>query len=494
MSAYASLESKFGLLNDIGGVQSVLGWDRETMMPHGASAMRAEQQATLATIAHRMLTETETADLLDKAAGESLDEWQTANLALMQRQFADASALPADLVSAFARSSSETEMRWRAARAADDYASVLPAFEALLGLVREVAAIKSAAFGLSPYDAMLDSYQPDLRAAEIDALFAELKGFLPGFIDRAIARQATMPTVSAPPTMAADANQMALCKAVAGRMGFDFHQGRLDLSAHPFSSGSAHDVRITTRFTDGNLLAPLMGVMHETGHALYAMGCPEPWLRQPVGQASGMVIHESQSLIMEMQAGRQRRFADFLAAEMVSHLKIASADCSGKAVHRALTQVGKTFIRVGADEATYPVHVILRYGLEQDLLSGDLAPADLPGAWNEGMRAMLGIVPPTDTLGCLQDPHWYGGAFGYFPTYTLGALLAAQLFQAALRAHPAIETELGEGNFSTLLEWLRVNIHAEGSRKSWNQLVKDATGKPLGVADFKAHLERRYLG
>jgi carboxypeptidase Taq len=276
-------------------------------------------------------------------------------------------------------------------------------------------------------------------------------------------------------------------------LGFDFSAGRLDVSAHPFCGGTPDDVRLTTRYDEADFAPALMGVLHETGHALYERGLPAAWRRQPVGAARGMSIHESQSLIVEMQACRSRSFLAFAAPLIREAFGGEGPAWAPDNLWRLYGAVEPGFIRVDADEVTYPAHVVLRYGLEKAMIAGDLAPADLPGAWNDGMVHLLGLVPPDDRLGCLQDIHWYDGAWGYFPTYTLGALTAAQLFAAAVVAEPGIPAALGRGDFGPLLAWLRVNVHAKGSLLSTDELIVAATGRPLDTEVFKRHLRRRYL-
>ena len=277
------------------------------------------------------------------------------------------------------------------------------------------------------------------------------------------------------------------------RLGFDFEHGRLDISLHPFCGGTPDDVRITTRYDETNFTRALMGVLHETGHALYEAGLPRRWLGQPVGEARGIAVHESQSLIVEMQSCRSPAFVRFLAGELRRTFGDDPAFAPDNLV-RLYNRVEPGFIRVDADEATYPLHVILRHRLERHLIAGDLAVRDLPAAWNEGMRELLGLTPPDDRMGCLQDIHWPVGAFGYFPCYTLGALLAAQLFRAAEAAIPDLDSAIGRGDFAPLLAWLREKVHGQGAKPGFEELVRQATGGPLAIEPFLEHLRERYLG
>jgi carboxypeptidase Taq len=277
-------------------------------------------------------------------------------------------------------------------------------------------------------------------------------------------------------------------------VGFDFTHGRLDTSLHPFCGGVPDEVRITTRYDEADFAKALMGVLHETGHALYERGLPGDWRAQPVGAARGMAVHESQSLLIEMQACRSAEFAAYLAPLAREAFAGKGPAWTADNLLRLNNRVSPGFIRVDADEVTYPAHIILRYRLEKNIIAGDLPLADLPGAWNEGMQALLGITPPDDRHGCLQDIHWFDGAWGYFPTYTLGAIAAAQLFAAATAAIPEIPAAIGRGDFAPLIGWLRQNVHAWGSFHSTDALLEQATGRPLDPKAFEAHLTARYLG
>lgn len=494
MSAYKSLEAKFRRIGALQEAAAMLHWDWAAMMPPGGATARAEQLATLKVLVHEALTDPRLEELLDAAEEESgLDPWQRANLREMRRRWLHATAVPADLVEALSRASSDCEREWRRARPENDFRGVLPKLHAVLDLVRGVAAAKAARLGKSPYEALLDEYEPDGSTAEIDRLFDDLSQFLPDFIDRVIEHQARRSPPVEPQGPFPIERQRAIALRLMERLGFEFDHGRLDVSLHPFCGGTPDDVRITTRYDEASFRGALMGVLHETGHALYERGLPAAWRRQPVGEARGMAMHESQSLLFEMQACRSREFTEYLAPLLRETFGGSAVEWAPDNLFRLNTQVQRSLIRVDADEATYPAHVILRYRLEKSLIAGDLPLADLPGAWAEGMAELVGIAPPDDRTGCLQDIHWYDGAWGYFPTYTLGAMIAAQLFDAAKRAVPSILPSIAKGDFAPLLAWLRAHVHGKGSLFSTAELVREATGRPLDASIYKRHLETRYL-
>ena len=490
--AYQRLEDRFARIATIGEAGAMLGWDAAAVMPPGGASARGDQLAVLAGLAHGLLTAPDVeADLAE--ASEPENAWEAANLRLMRREHARATALPASLVEAEARANSACEKIWRVARATRDFALVAPSLSTVLDLVRERAAALSDRLGVAPYDALLDGFQPGLTTQDFDPVFARYEIFLADALPRAEARQKKSPApIRLTGTFPAD-TQEALCRRLSERAGLDFGHARLDRSVHPFCGGTPSDVRITTRYDEADPVQAMMGVLHETGHALYERGLPEGWARQPVGAASGMAAHESQSLIVEMQACRSDPFLGWLSGELVAAFDGAGPAWAPSNLARLWRRVERGCIRVDADEMTYPAHVILRTRLERAMVAGDLSVADLPGAWAEEMRRLLGITPPDDGRGCLQDIHWYEGMFGYFPAYTLGAMAAAQLMAAARAAMPDLDRALAKGDLAPLTGWLRANIHQAGSRVGFNDLLLEVTGRRLDPGAFEAHLTARYL-
>lgn len=493
--AYAALEKRFRRYSALSGASAMLGWDQEAMMPSGGAEARAEQMATLDVMQHELLAAPEVEEQLveAEAAATTLDFWQRANLREMRRLQINETVAPTDLVEARSRAVSACVVAWRDARAKDDFRAVSDKLATVLDLTREYGAAKAEKLETSLYDALIDSYEPGGNMAAIDPVFATLKEELPGLLDNILAKQAAAPAPLKPEGPFPASKQKELGEKVMAALGFDFEHGRLDESAHPFTGGVPDDVRITTRYSAGDFTRALMGVIHETGHALYELGLPKDWRTQPVGSSRGMVLHESQSLLMEMQACRSPAFYRFLSPLASEVLGIWGEAMAPDNLNRIGHRVERGLIRVDADEVTYPLHVMLRYELEKALLAEDLSVADLPGAWRDGMKASLGIVPPDDRDGCLQDIHWYHGSFGYFPTYTLGALAAAQLYKAAGDALPDLEASIAAGDFEPLLSWLRTNVHAKASSKLTGDILTEATGADLGAEAFLRHLSKRYL-
>jgi carboxypeptidase Taq len=490
-AAYERLTRRMSRLGALGEASAMLHWDASAMMPSGGGAARGEQLATLAGLSHELFTAPEmAADLAEATADEP---WAEANLELIRRSHLRSAALPTSLVEASARANSACEKIWREAKASSDFAMVRPYLEEVLRLQRETAQALSAVSGLSPYDSLMESYQRGVTAAEVEPVFDAYEVFLRDALPRAEEIQARRGVALPLPGPFPVATQRELCRALSLRIGLEADHSRLDESVHPFCGGTPSDVRITTFYSEADPAKALLGVLHETGHALYERGLPEAYARQPVGEAAGMAAHESQSLIVEMQASRSDAFLSFLGPQLQAAYGGDAAVYTAANLAGLWRHVSRGFIRVDADELTYPAHVILRFRLERAMIEGRLAIADLPGAWAEGLRSLLGITPPDDARGCLQDIHWYDGGFGYFPSYTLGAMAAAQLMKAARAATPGLDAALAQGDMAPLLTWLRANVHGHGSRLGFQDLLRAATGKPLDPMDFQDHLTSRYL-
>lgn len=506
-SATAALEARMARRHHLGQAAMLASWDMQTGLPAGAAEARGETLAALAAERHRLLADPET-EALAAAAGAALAEagpeadpggWRRANLARIDRLARAARAAPTDLVAALARAEAACETVWRAARPADDFASLRPSLETVTSLVRQRADALVAA-GLAPtaHDALLDEFQPGLAAARVDALFAPLAERLPPLLEDALARQDARDRAAPPRPAPAvpTGGQEAAARALIAAVGFDFERGRLGVSAHPFCSGGDDDARITSRYDEADFLSALMAALHETGHALYEQGLPRAWREQPVGRAAGMAVHESQSLLLEMQICRGRPFLGFAAPIVAQAFGRDAADPAfgADALVARAQRLGRGFIRVEADEVSYPLHILLRDRLERGLLSGALAVADLPEAWRAASRALFGRAPETDREGCLQDVHWPAGLFGYFPTYAIGAMAAAQFYEALSAARPRLDAEIAAGDFAGALGWLRAAVHGQGARRGFEALIAEATGAPLGPEAFLRRLAARYGG
>lgn len=486
-SAYSSLEAHFRKIAVLESASALLEWDSAVIMPSSGAETRGEQNAAIQSFTHELRTDPRLGEQIGKAESETgLNDWQMANLLEMKRKYIHARAVPQALVARHAKAAVASEQCWREARKTNNFNFFSPHLTEMLGFAREVAEHKAEALKLSPYDALLDQYDPGLRMPHIDALFSELAAFLKDFLPKVAQKTKENGALHGHFDLA---KQETLAKRCAAAAGFDFSRGRMDVSTHPFSMSMPQDIRITTRYDEKNFLTGLMSTMHETGHAMYDFGLPQAWVWQPVGDARGMSIHESQSLLLEMQACRTDEFMKFLAPLAQ---EVFGMDISWETLRDYFRRVVPGFIRVDADEVTYPLHIMLRYRLEKDLLSEKLAVRDLPEAWNEGMREFLGIVPATDREGCLQDIHWSDGTLGYFPTYSLGAMTAAQMFQAAKRSDSSILPSLERGDFKPLYAWLRTHVHGVGSRYATPELIERATGAPLSAKPYINHLTERY--
>lgn len=492
---YEKLEHRFKELALLEQVSSTLSWDSATQLPAASADARGEQMATLAALKHQKLTAPEVAGWLADAEAKqaTLGEWQQANLREMKRRHAHAVAVDEKLVSSFSKACVTSEHAWREARKQNDFASFEPHQQNIFDLTREIAQAKSAALKLEPYDALLDQYDPGLTQADIDPVFTQLESFLPDMVNRVIEKQAQHKRIPITDKITAE-TQLALCKRFMDAVGFDFAHGRIDTSTHPFCCGGMEDVRITTRFREERIWDGLFGTLHETGHAMYEFGLPYDWRHQPVGEARGMSMHESQSLFVEMQLAQSREFLAFALPIIRQQAGVGGPEWSDENVYHTITQVERSLIRVDADEVTYPLHVMLRYGLEKQLLAGKLRAKDLPEIWDAEMQRLIGVRPDNVANGCLQDIHWPEGMIGYFPTYTLGAMIAAQLMASVKSALPNVAQLIAQGEFAPIFNWLQKNVHTHGSRVGTVELLTLATGKGLDVAIYKAHLEQRYLG
>ncbi len=494
-NAYETLTEHYRQVGDLRHVASICHWDEAAVMPEGGGEARGQAMATLGVVIHEKLTNTEIGNWLDACSNLDLTEWQRANVREIKRDYDARTSLPTQLVNDLSLATSRAEQAWRKHRAENNWKAMQPLLEDVVRLVRQSAVVRSERSGLSLYDSLLDSYEPDMRSETVDQLFAPLKATLPGLIDDVIQKQKSEPVLPIGNHFPIE-SQRALGLKVMEVIGFDFNHGRLDVSHHPFCGGVKEDVRITTRYTTDNFVESLMGVIHETGHAMYEQGRPDGWQGQPVGEARSSGVHESQSLTMEMQVGRSKEFLGHIAPLIREAFDAPASDAawSDDNLRRIYTRVNRDLIRVNADELTYPLHVILRYEIEKALVEGEMEVADIPAEWDARMMKYLQLDTSGDYAnGCLQDVHWQAGLFGYFPTYTLGAMMAAQLFNAAKVAHPELMQHIAVGDLSSLVSWLRSNVHEKASSLGVNELLREATGETISTDFLINHLKARYL-
>ena len=490
--AYDQLSATWTRLHHLGHLQSIASWDQAANMPPKGNEARAAAMAEMAALLHRMRTDAQLPGQLARAEQEPLSDLGRANLREMHRQWRSANALPEALVQRQQLATSRCEHAWRRQRPANDWKGFVENFREVLASGREEAELLSQLNGVRQYDAMMDRYEPGMTCAQLDRVFGEVRQWLPGLIQQVGARQAHEAVIT-PVGPFPLASQRVLCEQVMRLLGFDFEAGRLDVSTHPFCGGVPEDVRMTTRFREDDFLGSLMGTVHETGHGRYEQNLPREWLGQPVSDARSMALHESQSLSFEMQLGSHAGFVQRLAP-LVRQAFGEQPAFEPANLHRLMTRVKPGFIRVDADEVTYPAHIILRYEIERPLLEGDIEPEDVPALWDAKMMELLGLDTRGDfSNGALQDVHWPEALFGYFPCYSLGAMYAAQWFAAMRRSMPDLDARIAAGDLAAVFDWLRQHIWSQASRWTTDELALRASGETLNPAHFKAHLQARYL-
>ena len=472
----------------LAATSALLSWDQETCMPPGAGERRAEQLALLAQLGHERSTDPRVGEWLAAAEATVADDERRACLRELRRDHERATRLPKDLVGELASTESRAQQAWADARAASDFARFQPWLERMVELQRRKADCLKRD-GQTRWDALADLYEPGMRADDLRALFVPLRERLVSLRQRLEA--GSRPDVTFRARQIDEARQEAFVREVVAAMGFDFHRGRIDRSAHPFCIGIGGEVRLTTRFHKDNVLDALGSTMHEGGHGLYEQGLPQEHFGTPLAEAVSLGIHESQSRLWENHVGRSEAFWRWCWPVAQRHLGAACDGQTADSVYRLANLVEPGLIRVEADEATYDLHVMVRFEIETALVDGSLEVGDVPQRWNELYRDYLGLEVPDDRRGCLQDVHWSCGLFGYFPTYTLGNLHAAQLAAAARRAIPDLDRQFAAGAFTALREWLHEHVHRHGRRYTPAELCERATGAPLSSEPFLTYLERK---
>jgi carboxypeptidase Taq len=487
LAAYTELEQRYAEIKDLSNGLSILGWDQEVMMPSGGGNGRAYTLAALSGVVHERWTDPELGKLVRRLsrAGAAVTPRQRRSVALVRRSMDRACATPADLARRIALAESQGVESWRAARAAKRFAPFADDLARMVDLRREQA--RCIARRGKVYDALLDHFEPGATMASIDPLLDELVSFSRPLLQRVLDSGVKVDTSPLRGRFGADAQQ-AFAADVTAAMGIDSDRARLDTSTHPFCGGvGPGDVRLTTRYDERDLRGALFGVIHEAGHGLYEQGLDPKRARSPLGGAISMGIHESQSRLWENMVARGKPFWRYWLPR-IKRRHPSMKGVSLNAMVAAVNAITPSMIRVEADELTYNLHIALRYRLERDVMEGRIEVRDLPGAWNDGMHELLGITPRHDAEGVLQDIHWASGLFGYFPTYSLGNLYAAQFMAAARKALRGLDASLAAGDMSRLRVWLSEQIHRHDQVYDADKLVRRVTGKPLGTEAFRKHI------
>lgn len=496
--AYRDLKRRAKEAHLLGSSASLLSWDREVMMPEGGIEFRSDQISLLARMYHEMMTATEVGDLIaaceqDEALVSDPLSPEAVNVREWRRRYDRQTKLPSSLVEEEAALASRGQHAWAEARKKDDFKHFQPFLEKGLDLLKRKAECYGWADGGEPWDALAEDYEPGCTAAQVAEVFAPLREELKGLLDQLMG-SATQPSNAFNELTLPKDQQKQFVEFVAGAIGFDFNCGRLDVSTHPFCSGThPGDVRLTTRFHENNVNDALGSTMHEAGHGIYEQGLLAEHAGTPMGHSTSLGIHESQSRMWENQVGRSRAFWNWLYPKLNEYFGSAAKTLSLDEVYAGANIVRSDFIRVEADEATYNMHIMVRFELERAMMNGDLSIADLPEAWNARYKEYLNLDVPDDRRGCLQDIHWSMLSVGYFPTYTLGNLYSAQFYEAALEAVPDLESQFEQGQFGALKRWLNENIHAHGQRYLAADLCEHVTGKPLSAEPLLRHLRSKLL-
>jgi carboxypeptidase Taq len=470
-------------LQDAGGV---LSWDQEVMMPEGGTPARSKQRSTLSALHHDLLTDDDLAGWLDDLDDADLTGPQQAVLREVRRKHERATRVPADLVEEISETTANALPVWKEAKAEDDFETFAPTLERLVELKREYA--EHVDPDRDPYAVLFEEYEPYLGLDTAEEVLESLRETLVPLLDAVEDSDVALaqPFDGTYP----EADQEALVREALDTLGYDWDRGRLDRAPHPFSTGTQFDARVTTRFDESDPLDALGSTVHEFGHATYTLGLPDDHYGTPLGQSRDLVVHESQSRLWENHVGRSRPFWDLFVDRFNEEL---GTDVSARAAYEAANQVyPDNRIRVEADELTYHLHIVLRFEIERDLIHGDLAVEDVPQVWNDKMESYLGVRPDTDSEGCLQDIHWSHGSFGYFPTYSLGSVLAAQLYAAAERDLDGLDEQVRAGEFGGLHDWLTENVHGHGCRYTTDDLVREATGEGFTAEYFEDYVESKF--
>ncbi|WP_435334844.1 carboxypeptidase M32 [Haloarchaeobius sp. TZWWS8] len=485
---YEEFLSTVKRISNIGFSQQVLSWDQEVMMPEDGIKARSQQLSTLSALSHELLTDDEMARHLDELESADLDEGQQAVVREIRRKHERATRVPTELVQEISQTTSEAHPKWKKAKAEDDFSIFAPTLEKLVELKREYAACIDP--DKDPYEVLFEEYEPYLGLDTASDMLAQLREELVPLVEDIRASDAELAT---PFEGEFDVEtQEELARDVLDTLGYDWDRGRLDVAPHPFSTGTQFDARVTTRFDESDPLGALTSTIHEFGHAQYTLGLPDEHYGTPLGESRDLSVHESQSRLWENHVGRSEAFWERFLPTMKERFPQLGDATPRDAYEAANTVKEDNLIRVEADELTYHMHIIVRFEIEKELISGDLDVSDVPETWNDKYEEYLGLRPETDAEGCLQDIHWSHGSFGYFPTYSLGSVMAAQLYEAAEGDIATLESQIRAGEFDDLREWLREHVHQHGKRFTTDDLVREATGEEFTADYFVDYVTEKY--
>lgn len=480
-------------ITDLGHAEAVLGWDQQVYMPRGGGEDRGNILETIASLVHNKFTSKEMGDLLAalKPYAETLDP-DSDDACLIKRVAHDydkETKVPTEWVAEFSRVTTMAQMAWEEARAKDDFELFRPHLERVVNLRRAYASFFQPYDHV--YDPLLDGFEPGLKTADVKRIFDELRPQQVALLKEIAAKPEIEDTFMH--ILYDEQGQWDFGVDVITRFGYDWNRGRQDKSVHPFTTSfGIDDVRITTRFDPERAASALFSTMHEAGHAMYEQGFSPSLRRLPLADGASMAVHESQSRMWENLVGRSRAFWEFFYPKLVEKFPAQLQGVSLNQYYRGINKVEPSFIRVEADEATYNLHIMLRLELEIGLMEGSVQVVDLPGLWNQKMREYLGVVPPNNREGVLQDVHWSGGMIGYFPTYALGNLISVQLWEKINESIPNLEDQIRQGKFDDLLAWLRENIHRHGAKYEPQDLIKKVTGTGITPEPYMRYLRAKY--
>jgi len=490
MNKLEALKARLGAAADVGAALALLEWDQQTYMPAKGAGARASQIATLSEIAHRMFTDPEVGALIQDLQADSLEPDDAKMVGEAAYFYERATKLPASFVQEMAAETSKGFEAWVAARKASDFAAFRPNLERIMELNRRKADLLG--YEGAPYNALLEEFERGMTVEQLKVIFGELAPKQSDLVKR-IAASPQQPDVAWLDQEWAECKQLPFTEAVLRDMGFDFEAGRQDKSAHPFTTNfDIQDVRVTTRIDARNFLTGLSSSVHEGGHALYEQGFQEKDRRTPLANAPSLGLHESQSRWWENMIGRSLPFWNYYFPLLQETFAGQLAGVTAEHVYQAANVVRPSLIRVDADECTYNLHIIMRFEIEVGLMDGTINVSDIPEVWNAKVKEYLGIDVPDDAHGCLQDVHWAHGAVGYFPSYALGNLYAAQMFEVTQQQLPSLWDDVAAGDFRPLLDWLRANVHVHGRRKTAREIVRDITGQEPSPEAYLRYLQIKF--